>query len=89
MGLRVPDPSTFFRIQSEFLYPTVNKFWLEEKQKVTDELKEEESVTLIGDARCDSPGYSAKYSTYTMMDAATSKIVDFEVIQVSEVLVHR
>lgn len=85
MGLRVPSPATYFRIQEAFLYPTVNKFWLEEKERVTEKLKEEEGVTLIGDARCDSPGYSAKYSTYTLMDAATSKIEDFEVIQVSEV----
>ena len=44
-----------------------------------------ETVKLIGDGRCDSPGHSAKYGTYTMMDASTGLIIDHEVVQVSEV----
>lgn len=86
MGLKVPAPATFFRIQKTWLYPVVNSYWLEEKKSVTQALKSEDSVTLIGDARCDSPGYSAKYSTYSFMDAATGKIVEFEVTQVSQVI---
>ena len=40
---------------------------------------------MSGDGRCDSPGYSAKYSTYTLMDSATDLILDYSLIQVSEV----
>lgn len=87
MGLKVPSSATFFRIQKEFLYPVVNEYWLAEKEAVKQELQELDSVSMIGDARCDSPGYSAKYSTYTFMDAATDKIIDFEVMQVSEVCI--
>ena len=32
----------------------------------------------------DSPGFSAKYCTYTFMDSATSVIPDFSLVQVSE-----
>jgi hypothetical protein len=39
-------------------------------------------MTLQGDARCDSPGHCAKYSTYTMMEANRNKVVDFQVVQV-------
>ena len=35
-----------------------------------------------GDARCDSPGYSAKYGSYTLMDLVTKKILDFQLVQV-------
>ena len=35
-------------------------------------------LTLTGDGRCDSPGYTAKYGTYTVMDSDTEHIVDFE-----------
>ena len=38
-------------------------------------------LTLAGDGRCDSPGYSAKYGTSTLMDVETDLIVDFHVSQ--------
>ncbi len=46
---------------------------------------------LAGDARCDSPGYNAKFGTYTLMHAdgchqsGSRKIVDTQLVQVSEV----
>ena len=41
-------------------------------------------ITLAGDGRCDSPGYSAKYCTYTLMADTSEKVVDFEVVLVTE-----
>lgn len=40
---------------------------------------------LAGDGRCDSPGYRAKYGTYSVMEVTTEKIVDLCLVQVSEV----
>ena len=48
------------------------------------ELKDTE-LWLSGDGRCDSPGHNAKYGTYTMIDQQSEKIVDFQIVQVSEV----
>ena len=42
-------------------------------------------VNLDSDGRCDSPGHSAKYSTYNLMDEETGKVVAFQVVQVAEV----
>ena len=50
-----------------------------------DELSTRAIVNLSGNGRCDSPGHSAKYETYTMMDNDTGKIATFNVVQVSEV----
>ena len=36
------------------------------------------------DGRCDSPGYSAKYGTYSLMNTETNMIVDFQVVHVSQ-----
>ncbi|CAC5398254.1 unnamed protein product [Mytilus coruscus] len=36
---------------------------------------------LSGDGRCDSPGYSAKYGSYTLMDLNTNKILDIQLVQ--------
>ena len=41
-------------------------------------------LKLSGDGRCDSPGYSAKYCTYSLMDSATDLILDYKLIQSSE-----
>ena len=40
---------------------------------------------LSGDGRCDSPGYSANYGTYTLMDSATDLILDYSFVQISDV----
>ena len=45
---------------------------------------EEESLDLLGDRRCNSPGYSAKYETYTLMNSKSGEIVDFNVIHVAQ-----
>ena len=87
VGLQVPKPGTFFKHQQNLLFPVIAGTWKKTKQEIITEMSSrEEDITLIGDGRCDSPGYSAKYGTYTVMDAATSKIAEFEVVQVTEVM---
>ena len=48
-------------------------------------MKQTSSVDVCGDGRCDSPGHSAKYGTYTLMDEKTNFIIEFSVVQVTEV----
>ena len=43
------------------------------------------TLDIIGDGRCDSPGYNAKYGTYTVMDVQTNNILDFSVVHVGTV----
>ncbi|CAC5398264.1 unnamed protein product [Mytilus coruscus] len=45
----------------------------------------DKQVVLDGDGRCDSPGYSAKYGSYTLMDLNTNKILDIQLVQSNEV----
>ena len=52
---------------------------------VRQELVNKGDINLNGDGRCDSPGHSAKYGTYTLMDVNSGKVVAFSVVQVSEV----
>ncbi|XP_062511255.1 uncharacterized protein LOC134187154 [Corticium candelabrum] len=37
-------------------------------------------VVLAGDGHCDSPGFSAKYCVYSLMDIATRKVVDVQFV---------
>ena len=40
-------------------------------------------MNLAGDGRSDSPGYNAKYGTYSIMNISTNEILDFYVVHVS------
>ncbi|XP_065353582.1 uncharacterized protein LOC135948296 [Cloeon dipterum] len=51
------------------------------RQEIYEELKKEEDLVFSGDARFDSPGFSAKYSLYSIMSNKDSKIVDFVLFQ--------
>ena len=47
------------------------------------EIKSEGRELLVGeDGRCDSPGHSAKYGSYSLMDLKQTKIVDSQLVQV-------
>lgn len=43
------------------------------------------TIDLAGDGRCDSPGFSAKYCTYSFHEASTKKVIHIEQVQVGEV----
>ena len=85
LGLKIVSEKTFHNTQELYLFPVISEKWGVEKNAIVHELKKREKISLSGDGRCDSPGHNAKYGTYTFMDNETHKIVDFTVIQVSEV----
>ena len=39
-------------------------------------------MTLAGDGRADSPGYSAKFGSYSIIELTCNRIVDFKLVQV-------
>ena len=41
-------------------------------------------MRVSGDGRCDSPGFSAKYCTYVMMDMDSGNVLDIETLSVNE-----
>ena len=43
-----------------------------------------QNLDLLGDGRCNSPGYSPKYGTYTLMNSKPREILDFNVIHVPQ-----
>ncbi|KAJ8049969.1 hypothetical protein HOLleu_02957 [Holothuria leucospilota] len=69
--------------ERQYLVPEVNSAWVKDQSLLISSLKGK-SLSIVGDGRCDSPGYSAKYCSYTLMDIETEKVVDFELVQVSE-----
>ena len=40
-------------------------------------------MNLGGDGRADSPGHSAKYGSYSVLDCDSNKVLDMQRVQVS------
>ena len=64
------------------MYPVVHTTYI--RQEAVVEYLRDNQLHLSGDGRCDSPGYSAKYATYSLMDSDTDLILDHSLVHVSE-----
>ena len=65
------------------MLPVNNMYYREQQTDILQKMKRKPLV-VCGDGRCDSPGFNAKYCTYTALEATTSAILDLNVLQVSE-----
>jgi len=74
--------SRFFVIQKTLLFPALNKFYKNSRIELYNDCLKSHSNHFSGDGRCDSPGYSAKYGTYSLMNTETNKVIDFQVVHV-------
>lgn len=73
---------TIFRHQAKFVHKAINSVW-DSARKGLLKARQGSSLLLGGDGRCDSPGHSAKYCTYSIMDLEANQILTSELIQVS------
>ncbi|CAN7994747.1 unnamed protein product, partial [Ixodes pacificus] len=80
MNIVVISMKTYTNYQRAILIPAVEQVWEEEQEKLLGELRDQ-PLDLAGDGRCDSPGYSAKYLTYSLHAPHVNKIVHFEQVQ--------
>ena len=72
----------YYQIQKTFLYPTLNTVYKLHRANIFNVCRTRTENNFIGDGRSDSPGYSAKYGTYSLMSTDINKIVDFHVVHV-------
>lgn len=92
LNMEFISKTSFNTLQITTLFPVIQEAWLLERERAALELKQLGPCVLAGDARCDSPGHSAKYGSYTLMaiptssqQSTTNQIVAMNLIQVSEV----
>ena len=65
------------------MQPTINLVWESQQRKLISELMEEkQGLILGGDGRADSPGHSAKYGSYSIIDLNKNKVVHLKLVQV-------
>lgn len=84
MNLAFIGRTTFFDIQKHILWPVIDQVWHDHVGALHVWASTKPNMSLSGDARSDSPGYSAKYTTYSMLDMQTKVLLDFELVHVSE-----
>jgi len=65
--------SRIFEIQKTFLFPALNKLYNTYRTDLYKDCLNSTENHFSGDGRCDSPGYSAKYGTYSLMNTVTNK----------------
>ncbi|XP_077970451.1 uncharacterized protein LOC120336592 [Styela clava] len=76
--------STYQRHQDKYLQPVIIASWVEQRAALLAE-RRGMPLTIGGDGRADSPGHSAKFGCYTIMDLKTNEIIDMKLIQKNEV----
>lgn len=74
---------TFYYHQSQFLQPAVLSVWKAKQQKLLAQCRSRSTpLSIGGDGRADSPGHSAKYGSYGIIDLDTNKVIHIELVQV-------
>ncbi|XP_064476231.1 uncharacterized protein LOC135390200 [Ornithodoros turicata] len=83
MRVQVLTDRQYYRYQGAYLFPTVNKVYKQQQEGLLEDLGTD-PTSLASDGRCDSPGHSAKFLTYSFYSDRLNKIIHFEQVQVKE-----
>ncbi len=78
LNQHIPSISSYSNVQKLYTSTVIMKFWNSMKSVVMEVL-DKNAMCLSGDGRNDSPGHSARFSTYVLMEHFTELIVDFDV----------
>lgn len=85
IGVAVYTAKTFFSHQKDILHPVIKDLWTERQAWILASLQgHERKLVCGGDGRADSPGHSAKYGTYTIIELQERCIIDLQIVQVGE-----
>ena len=85
IGMTMISARTFFYHQRKFLFPAVLHHWENYRNGLLEQAGGHDQATWSGDGRYDSMGHNAKYGAYTMFCNTISKLVHFELLQVSQI----
>ncbi|KAG0430163.1 hypothetical protein HPB47_022947 [Ixodes persulcatus] len=80
MGIASIQSTQFYEYQRCYLLPAVTKVWRAAQQALIDSLRGR-PLRLAGDGRSDSPGFSALYGTYSLLETTVNRIIHLELVK--------
>ena len=84
LGLNIISSNTFTRFQKHCAAPVAKEMWNQMNSLIINILKQYDEVCLCGDGRNDSPGHSARYCVYTLIEHASKVVVNMAVVDKRE-----
>jgi hypothetical protein len=73
MKVATGSRSTFYRIQKAYVHPIIWQTWTEMQAALCDELRGMD-LKVTGDGQFDSPGFTAFYCFYSLVESTTNKV---------------
>ena len=87
MGVVCISTRTFHNHQRQYLLPSILQVWEAFQQRYIAIAKTTgQELTLGGDGRADTPGHSAKYGSYSMVDLDRMVVIDVQLVQVHGII---
>ena len=84
MNVKSISSSTFQNQHQYYLHPAVCDVWNQfHNRYLRHALQRGQSLTLGGDGRTDTPGHSAKFGSYGILDLYLMMVVDIQLVQVN------
>ena len=73
------SPSSYARNQRFYAAPAIHQEYIGMRDAIVEDIKKQDGVVLSGDARMDSPGFSATKATYSFMEEQGShRVISME-----------
>ncbi|XP_062596145.1 uncharacterized protein LOC134257557 [Saccostrea cucullata] len=86
MNVSCISSNTFFQHQKYYLHPSICSVWRTfQENYFTQMAASGKALTLGGDGRADTPGHSAKYGSYGLLDLDLMIVIHIELVQSNEV----
>ena len=78
-GIRVKSTRSYYNMEQLYLYPAILEVYQHQENNVRQYIKSlDKGITIAGDGRYDSPGFSAKYCAYLLMETSTGLIIYYQ-----------
>jgi hypothetical protein len=78
--------ATLYNMQSVYVNPVIYSFWSRMQSSLVERLQRSgRPIAVTGDGQYDSPGFSARYCFYTLVEATSKLVLDFYVAEKTQV----